>query len=603
MRAAMADVAGDAAAKGWATAVAGRLAQVGQELGGSVLARRVLELSGARFTRQATVGLERFLAAAGARTPERAVALTNIFARHPQETVHFLEVLARLETSAARHLVAGTFGTPAELAALIGRLARYTPAEQRAVLRLLGELGIEAAPPVPTLTPAQVLERQFTTSLRLQAGGLELEAQRLQTRALDLLRRAEVAHVSNPSRAAALRTDADRLAVEARGLRDNAITLRQEAARRTQLTRAAVAPGQARRVVYLDASVIDQIARGNGAAAQALLTLRSAADVRISRWTWIELVERPTHAKTATAQRRIIEDLRIAVDDPIPMAQRVERVLEASPPSGQISFSPRDVQFGISARAGGGEVWSFDSAFAGNPQNAAARFGVRVAPESQLRVSGKPQDFDEARRLLGLKPDLPTPSEAEGALSRLEIHGADPATGSGAQAWIRIRLSQRAIRQDATALERVVRPVFRSRTGNRVVFRVQGGTGATRRSQDLVSVDGYGGVHLHTGGQALNLNFGVFEQAVEFLLTNRRAARLVVFEVEEGWFRALRGPATPERGRPVIPGEPKLREVKGLPRTVDIRRGEDQLQVPSSLLPELEEFIVPRSGRVLEFTP
>jgi hypothetical protein len=613
LRATLTDAVGAVTAWRWVTIIGERLTKVG----GSLLARRVLELSGARFTPQATAGLERFLAAAEAAAPQRAVALTNVFKAHAQETVHFLEVLAALEPAAARHLVAGTFGTQAELAAFLGRLARYRPAEQRAVIAMLGELGIEAAPGVPTLSPAQLLERQFATGLRVQATGLELEAQYLQGRSLELLRRAEIADASNPARAMALRAEADRLAAEATRQRTQATALREEAAGAAARPAAAALAGQARRVVYLDATVIDQVVRGNQAAADALLALRATADVRISRWTWIELVERPAQPRTATAQRLLVEDLGIAVDDAIPMAQRVDLVIESAPPSGRVTFSPADTQFAISARAGGGEVWSFDRAFRTNPGNVNARFGVQVAPESQLgRVGGAAQDFDRARRLLGLDPAeiaadgtvvrgraavaLPSAAEAETVLARLEAAGADAAAGVGTQAWIRVPLQ--TVRQGQAALERVVRPVFRSRTGNRVVFRVQGGTGAAA-SQDMVRIDANGGVQLATRGRALNLNFGVFERAVEFLLAHRRGARLVVFEVEEGWFRSLRSAATPERGQPVVPGAPGIRDVTGVPRTVDVRFGPDQLQVPASLVPELGEFIVPNSGRVLEFTP
>jgi len=43
--------------------------------------------------------------------------------------------------------------------------------------------------------------------------------------------------------------------------------------------------------------------------------------------------------------------------------------------------------------------------------------------------------------------------------------------------------------------------------------------------------------------------------------------------------------------------------VRGLPRMVDFRDAADQLQVPAELVDELNEFIVPGSGRVLEFEP
>jgi hypothetical protein len=80
----------------------------------------------------------------------------------------------------------------------------------------------------------------------------------------------------------------------------------------------------------------------------------------------------------------------------------------------------------------------------------------------------------------------------------------------------------------ASALERLVRPLFRSRTGNRVVFRVEGGSGR-RQSHDYVSIDASGNVRLATDENALSLNFGVFEGAVEFLLEKRPGARLKVF--------------------------------------------------------------------------
>ena len=182
-----------------------------------------------------------------------------------------------------------------------------------------------------------------------------------------------------------------------------------------------------------------------------------------------------------------------------------------------------------------------------------------------------------------------------------------------------MRLPAEAVRGDSPVLERLVRPLFRSRTGNRVVFRVEGGSGAAQ-SRSYVNIDPSGTVRLATGGNALNLNFGVFERAVEFLLQHRSGARLKVFEVEEGWFEAARSASTPERGKaaqvlvtdPVTgaqsplhpPGRaPGITDVTGLPRTVDVRFGADQLQVPATLVPELQDFIVPGTGRVLEFTP
>jgi hypothetical protein len=36
---------------------------------------------------------------------------------------------------------------------------------------------------------------------------------------------------------------------------------------------------------------------------------------------------------------------------------------------------------------------------------------------------------------------------------------------------------------------------------------------------------------------------------------------------------------------------------------VDVSRAADQLQIPAALVPEFEDFVVPGSGRVVEFTP
>ena len=90
----------------------------------------------------------------------------------------------------------------------------------------------------------------------------------------------------------------------------------------------------------------------------------------------------------------------------------------------------------------------------------------------------------------------------------------------------------------------------------------------------------------------------------------------MVFEVDEGWFSALRGLATPERGAPmpltVVDPEtwtvehatpPGIKAVPNAPCLVDVRAAVDQLQIPASLLHQLEESIIPGSGRQLGFTP
>ncbi|MFD8784806.1 hypothetical protein [Kitasatospora sp. NPDC059599] len=445
LRATLGTFMGDVAARGFATAMAARLAEVATELGGRELARHVLELAGARFTLAASAGLERLLPALEATAPARARTVARILGEHPAETVHLLEALTTLDRAATRRLVAGTFASTEDLAAFLGRLSEYTPAEQRAVLRLLAELGVVAARPVPRGTTSDLARRQFGASLRIQAAGAETEVRRVER---------ELAEVLEKARAA-----------EARGNTRRAGVLRDQA-----------------------------------------------------------------------------EALRSRIE-----AQRARAV---------------------EARAEAG------------------------------------------RATTGL-PELPTPADIERALEQLESRGST-------QTWIRLPAGAR-FREHPELLERVVRPVFRSRTGNRVVFRVEGGT-PPDASWERVPIDANGQARvLKSGTDPINLNFGVFERAVEFLIKARPGARLKVFEVEEGWFRALRSHAVPEQGEPAsllgrppgtppedavpLPRPPKLKEVTGRPRVVDTRYGQDQLQIPENLIPELNEFIVPGSGRVVEFKP
>ena len=217
LRASLTTLAGDAAARGFATALAERLSVVLRELGSSAIAARVLELSGARFSRAAAEGLQRFLKAAEASaSPAKAFELATVFSRHPQETIHFLEALSSMEADAARHLVSGTFGGPQELAAFLGRIGQYDPAAQRAVVGLLGELGIVAAQPTATVAGDQLLNRQLALSLRLQAAGDAAEAARLRGLATEARQQADQAAArGNARRAGVKRSQADELTRQA----------------------------------------------------------------------------------------------------------------------------------------------------------------------------------------------------------------------------------------------------------------------------------------------------------------------------------------------------------------------------------------------------
>ena len=69
-------------------------------------------------------------------------------------------------------------------------------------------------------------------------------------------------------------------------------------------------------------------------------------------------------------------------------------------------------------------------------------------------------------------------------------------------------------------------------------------------------------------------------------------SRIVAFEVEEQWVRAARSAAVPEGGTKAMGGKQ--------PRLVDVRFADDQMEIPPKLIPDLQEFIVPGSGRVIE---
>lgn len=182
-------------------------------------------------------------------------------------------------------------------------------------------------------------------------------------------------------------------------------------------------------------------------------------------------------------------------------------------------------------------------------------------------------------------PPLPGPADVDQMFAQAR-----------AETLIRIRLDE--IELHPETIERLVRLIFRSRSGNRVVFRVEGGASGHLRSQELIHINASGQVRLTRA--TLNMNFGVFERAIEFILEHRPGARLKVFEVDEAWFQSLRSGSIPDRGVPADPSLPRLQDIKGQPRTVDIRFGEDQLQIPPNLVDEFEKFVIPGSGRTVE---
>ena len=203
--------AGDAAVDGLIGALSARLAPLFGKFVAEATARRVLELSGAQFSRHAVAGLERFLQAADdPASGEAARRLAATFAKNPQQAVHLMEVLSTLKADEAKRLLTGTFSTADDLAAFLSRIARYTPDQQRGILALLVEADLVARPPTSAGSSVQsIIDRQFERMQRLQADAALRDAARLRREAQDLYNQAELADTLGK------KTRADRLIEQA----------------------------------------------------------------------------------------------------------------------------------------------------------------------------------------------------------------------------------------------------------------------------------------------------------------------------------------------------------------------------------------------------
>ncbi len=120
-----------------------------------------------------------------------------------------------------------------------------------------------------------------------------------------------------------------------------------------------------------------------------------------------------------------------------------------------------------------------------------------------------------------------------------------------------------------------------------MVYRVEGGG-----SRELVSIGPSSGVTL--GRSTGYYNFGSLARAREFLAMRGSGARIVAFEVDDRWVRSLRSAVIPEGGTGPLQGQPRL---------VDVTYAHDQFEIPASLAPEMEQFIIPGTGRVIAVNP
>lgn len=217
-----------------------------------------------------------------------------------------------------------------------------------------------------------------------------------------------------------------------------------------------------------------------------------------------------------------------------------------------------------------------------NPRRAAAihaevddLVAQAVALEGQAgTLRGHADDYASGRR--PVSADLP---DTDALLTRLDSQTLD-ATGT-------VQVPRSQAEQHPEMLERLVRSLISGEEGGRLEFRVE-----SERSRQLISIDANGNVTV-AGGASVHLNFGSFERAVEFVLDHSRgAARIFAFEVDEAWVRAARSAAIPEHETAALAGRQ--------PRLVDVRFGDDQMEIPPGLISEMNRFIAPGSGMVFD---
>jgi hypothetical protein len=202
----------------------------------------------------------------------------------------------------------------------------------------------------------------------------------------------------------------------------------------------------------------------------------------------------------------------------------------------------------------------------------------RIADQLSPQIDQLYHQADQFERgLRSATEDFPTPEELE-----LAFEMAQPEHG----VFVQVGLDE--IERHPEKLERLLRPIMRSSTGNRVVFRVDGGG-----SRSLISIDAANNVTIERG-HTIHLDFGSVERAREFLQKRGSGSRIVAFEVSEEWVRSLRSAALPERDTGLLHGQARL---------VDVRYAEDQMEIPAHLVEELQQFIIPGSGRVVEVNP
>lgn len=154
----------------------------------------------------------------------------------------------------------------------------------------------------------------------------------------------------------------------------------------------------ASRKIDLDASVIDELNRGNTTVAADFKKLKaSGAQLRINAPAYIELTQKG-NLQLRKANELLINE--IGVQKVLTAYTLEERTEGYAHIAGKgVKLQAKDTPMVLLAQKEGAELWTFDT---GVKQNAPL-VGVPVIPESNTEKTGKPRNYAVARKLMGLE--------------------------------------------------------------------------------------------------------------------------------------------------------------------------------------------------------
>jgi hypothetical protein len=166
-------------------------------------------------------------------------------------------------------------------------------------------------------------------------------------------------------------------------------------------------------IIYLDASVIIEIERGNVAAAEQLKEFLQTADVRMADEARTELVDKPGWKEVGKAHQIMIDDLHIVVMPSAP-AERVASMAARNTVKGKTGtvsvIDPKDIAM-AAAVPREAQLWTLDKRLVGNRNAAKEYLGIDLHPASWTIESSKtpkgaspPSDYSTGRDLMGLDP-------------------------------------------------------------------------------------------------------------------------------------------------------------------------------------------------------